>query len=610
VARLRDKGDVLVFGYDFVYEDERDGKKGTGPICPEAKGTVPDQPSVGARLRENRDSPPASTWHPEEHSHRMFATNIVVPLGIAHRREWIDKLGGFNELVNPDEDWDFVRRLARAGARFAFFPLKSGRYHIRSTSRSRKPRVLRWQREAVERNWRAGRPIYEDGAATMKAKAVRKIAFASPHCLIDFTSGAAIATLQALRFLKSLGFTCQAFCGSQLDAPEEALFEELLANQKSPYETRNVQVGSYKARMTFTLQGQGKGDRSSLCEAPGTNRRLVRPFRQIGPVPFSPVPVTVFQCASTRGWWSSKEEAEAFLAAFGSFLDKNRPDLIVTYGGSPIAKGMAKLAKGRDIPVVFWLHNFSYQVPAAFMGVDYVVVPSDFSRVYHWEKLGLACHTLPNVLDPQRVNVAEAKPTYVTFVNPDTNKGVYIFARIAGQLARRRPDIPILVVEGRSRSRSIQQTGLDLSWAVSFNEMSNTPDPRDFYAVTKLLLMPSLGKESFGLVAAEAMLNGIPVLAGNRGALPEVVGDAGFVFPIAECYTPATRTVPTADEVECWIDTIIRLWDDPGFYQEWSQAARRRAQRWLPGQLAPAYKRFFGTISPQPGPPALPKSIP
>ncbi len=29
--------------------------------------------------------------------------------------------------------------------------------------------------------------------------------------------------------------------------------------------------------------------------------------------------------------------------------------------------------------------------------------------------------------------------------------------------------------------------------------------------------MPSLMDESFGLVAAEAMLNGIPVLASNRG---------------------------------------------------------------------------------------------
>jgi U32 family peptidase len=37
----------------------------------------------------------------------------------------------------------------------------------------------------------------------------------------------------------------------------------------------------------------GKGDRSNLCEAPGTDRRLVGPFRQIGPVPFSaPFPTT------------------------------------------------------------------------------------------------------------------------------------------------------------------------------------------------------------------------------------------------------------------------------------------------------------------------------
>jgi GT2 family glycosyltransferase len=60
-------------------------------------------------------SPATTTWQPAEHRHRLFATNIVVPLGIAHRREWIDTLGGFNELVSPDEDWDFVRRLARAG---------------------------------------------------------------------------------------------------------------------------------------------------------------------------------------------------------------------------------------------------------------------------------------------------------------------------------------------------------------------------------------------------------------------------------------------------------------------------------------------------------------
>ncbi len=121
--------------------------------------------------------------------------------------------------------------------------------------------------------------------------------------------------------------------------------------------------------------------------------------------------------------------------------------------------------------------------------------------------------------------------------------------------------------------------------------------------------MPSLGKESFGLVAAEAMLNGIPVLASNRGALPETVGDAGLLLPVPECYTPATRTVPTAAEVEPWVDTIIRLWDDAPFFEHWSQAARCRAQRWLPEHLAPAYQRFFSTFSPQPAPPVVPDLV-
>ena len=37
------------------------------------------------------------------------------------------------------------------------------------------------------------------------------------------------------------------------------------------------------------------------------------------------------------------------------------------------------------------------------------------------------------------------------FVNPQPTKGLFVFARIAEQLQRRRPDIPILVVESRGQ---------------------------------------------------------------------------------------------------------------------------------------------------------------
>jgi glycosyltransferase involved in cell wall biosynthesis len=50
-----------------------------------------------------------------------------------------------------------------------------------------------------------------------------------------------------------------------------------------------------------------------------------------------------------------------------------------------------------------------------------------------------------------------------------------------------------------------------------------------------MVWVPSLCEEAFGLVAAEAMACGAVAVVSNRGALPEVVGDAGIVAePTAE----------------------------------------------------------------------------
>jgi glycosyltransferase involved in cell wall biosynthesis len=48
------------------------------------------------------------------------------------------------------------------------------------------------------------------------------------------------------------------------------------------------------------------------------------------------------------------------------------------------------------------------------------------------------------------------------------------------------------------------------------------------YQGATLVACPSLW-EGFGLTVLEAMACGAPVIAGNRGGLPEVVGDAGLL---------------------------------------------------------------------------------
>jgi glycosyltransferase involved in cell wall biosynthesis len=53
-------------------------------------------------------------------------------------------------------------------------------------------------------------------------------------------------------------------------------------------------------------------------------------------------------------------------------------------------------------------------------------------------------------------------------------------------------------------------------------------DRRRLYDGARLLVLPSF-HEGFGLPVLEAMALGIPVVTSNRGALPEVAGDAGLM---------------------------------------------------------------------------------
>ncbi len=412
---------------------------------------------------------------------------------------------------------------------------------------------------------------------------IRKIAFVSPHCAVDFTNGAATATLDALVFLQSLGFQCEVFCNSRLDSPDEVVVEKMLAERGLPCMARNAKIGAYRGRMIFTVYTSVNKDSPASGLASVQNRlkpelqqdgpifanhSQMRPTLAPGPSPGGrgengAVPVTIFNSVSTRGAWKDREEVAAFLTGCEIFLRKNRPDVVWTYGGDPVSLAVQQLAKRLGMGVLFFLHNFSYRGLESFRAVDWIAVPSQFSRHYYRRSLGLECEVLPYVIDSGRVLAAtratsplpdplpegegdiwphpsplptgkrphpsplpEGEGTFVTFVNPLPAKGLYAFARIAEVLSRRRPDIRLLVIEGRSGPDWRQATGIDLARLPNVTARPAMPDPRAFYAVTKVLLMPSLWNESFGLAAAEAMMNGIPVLASNRGALPETIGVA------------------------------------------------------------------------------------
>lgn len=78
----------------------------------------------------------------------------------------------------------------------------------------------------------------------------------------------------------------------------------------------------------------------------------------------------------------------------------------------------------------------------------------------------------------------------------------------------------------------------------------------------ELFAFPSL-YEGFGLPVLEAMAAGTPVVASNRGALMETVGDAGIVLPL--------------ENAQAWMDAIKVLLDNRDKRRELAQAGRQRA---------------------------------
>ena len=136
--------------------------------------------------------------------------------------------------------------------------------------------------------------------------------------------------------------------------------------------------------------------------------------------------------------------------------------------------------------------------------------------------------------------------------------------RAYAELLAREPDAPPLVLAGRAdaglRSRSSTTSpgrrSRDASRHVGY--VSGAERER-LYRDASMVVLPSFD-EGFGLPALEAMTIGVPVVVSSRGALPEVVGDAGLVVDPDDVAGIASRHGANPDA-------------SPG----WRAAARKRA---------------------------------
>jgi glycosyltransferase involved in cell wall biosynthesis len=133
----------------------------------------------------------------------------------------------------------------------------------------------------------------------------------------------------------------------------------------------------------------------------------------------------------------------------------------------------------------------------------------------------------------RRPDPAVAGPVlFLGTVEPRKNVARLIEAYAA--VVARRPDTPSLVIAGalhipRDELLSRAAAGGNLSSRVSFAGYVDEAERKHLLSTASMLVLPSL-EEGFGIPALEAMTVGLPVVASNRGALPEVVGEAGILI--------------------------------------------------------------------------------
>jgi glycosyltransferase involved in cell wall biosynthesis len=172
---------------------------------------------------------------------------------------------------------------------------------------------------------------------------------------------------------------------------------------------------------------------------------------------------------------------------------------------------------------------------------------------------------------------------YILFVGtlePRKNVGALLDAYEL--LLQRRPSAPPLVLAGRATPDAapwLNRIGRP-PLAGRIRHLGYVPEDRreQVFAGARVLVMPSLD-EGFGLPALEAMSAGIPVIASNRGALPEVVGNGGLLFDPAQ---PAALA-----------SAIEQLLVDEGVSASWGSAGLERAREFSWSTAAAVLRRAY-----------------
>jgi glycosyltransferase involved in cell wall biosynthesis len=196
-------------------------------------------------------------------------------------------------------------------------------------------------------------------------------------------------------------------------------------------------------------------------------------------------------------------------------------------------------------------------------------------------------------------NLAHVDHGFVTMLNPCAVKGISLFLAAASRL----PAHDFAAVLGWGTTSEDRRELLRLP---NVRFLPNARNIDEILGRTKILMMPSLWYEGFGLIAMEAMLRGIPVIASDAGGLKEAKRGTGYVIPVSpiERYQPSfdehamPKPVAPANDAAPWVAAIEELTGNREAYEKESAASRAAALEFVTGLDASAMEKFLAGLRP------------
>jgi glycosyltransferase involved in cell wall biosynthesis len=173
---------------------------------------------------------------------------------------------------------------------------------------------------------------------------------------------------------------------------------------------------------------------------------------------------------------------------------------------------------------------------------------------------------------------------FVGTIEPRKNVGALLAAY--GKLVTTVPSLPPLVLAGAASAESAgvldELTRPPLRGRARHLGYVTDPERQELYRSASILVLPSLN-EGFGIPVLEAMTVGVPVVAANRGALPELLGDAGLLVE--------------PEDIDGIASAIARVLADQAFARSCAERGLTRARQYTwAGSAARLMKAYAAAI--------------